>query len=854
MEAQFILNTPLPLTQDFKSLKDEALGFIQEYGGWEWTNLNPSDPGVTILDQVCYALTELGYCNDFPVSDILTAANGKLHTKNQFYLPEQILTTSPITFNDYRKYLLDGMPKLRNTILYSKNNTFYQTYLLVKNEVDHTTHRNVELEAFYCLNRARNINELFLSPKTLKVVTVSLMGEVAISNPNDLDNILIAINTALENEIFPSVNQVGYEQLQNEGLNTNDIFNGPLLKNGWIDTNALGKHKKEISINEITNIIAAVSGVESVSSMGFLTMDAKVVTSKFEILKIDISHLDITYRKSKLPFNKSIFTKTKSPELNMVLGSAVKIQTDLPKGKYRDINSYYSIQNTFPEIFSVGKSAITSNATKYQIAQSRQLKGYLTLFDQVLANQFAQLANIDKLFSFKNSMSASPSDLKEFYAVKTDFEKKNNPYPVPYLHFSPTYYYQSLYKVPHIKPLLKDNDAQRLKAIDQTEDELDTEAWMAYKQNPYNPYMHGLMDYMTNETIDSKRRNDILDHLLARHGESPLVLDAILDGTVYTGNKISDQVIIKSLYLQNLGLLSYYRYKAYNYLAANLIKILNTEIPIQLNAAFFDDDSKDFIFKAEKVERLEKLTDTDFINYAAIELKLGLLFGLKMQYKNYLISYSHLDGTSEFEMQVVSWMIKNRKGLIFIETNLLWQCVDFQIALAFDGIIFQVDEVLNFEQLMEINFFINQNNVAQFNQNQLFLGERKYNVIQIGNTTDPNVLSIYSINIVNGIESLTVQKEMIFDNIVSLIFPKFLDDNSFINRLEIFLQQSLPVASSYHYHFKESLELAPFINAFVSWHNCLTYQEFDISEINKELRHASYQMANALINLNEKTT
>src|SRR6185503_1313059 len=53
----------------------------------------------------------------------------------------------------------------------------------------------------------------------------------------------------------------------------------------------------------------------------------------------------------------------------------------LPAVKYRNVADYYSIQNTFPEIYAAGTDAITSNAADYQMAQSRQLKGYLTLFD-----------------------------------------------------------------------------------------------------------------------------------------------------------------------------------------------------------------------------------------------------------------------------------------------------------------------------------------------------------------------------------------------------------------------------------------------------------------------------------------
>ena len=112
-----IIDDKLPISQDFKMLKDEGLAFIQKYIGNQWTNFNPSDPGVTILDQVCYALTELGYCNDFPVEDILTLPNGQLQLNNQFYLPQNILTTSPVTAQDYIKYIVDGVTGVKNAVI-----------------------------------------------------------------------------------------------------------------------------------------------------------------------------------------------------------------------------------------------------------------------------------------------------------------------------------------------------------------------------------------------------------------------------------------------------------------------------------------------------------------------------------------------------------------------------------------------------------------------------------------------------------------------------------------------------------------------------------------------------------------
>lgn len=858
MEAQFyIIDEQLPLTQDFKSLKEEALAFIQEHGGNEWTNLNPSDPGVTILDQVCYALTELGYCNDFSINDVLTASNGKLKIKNQFYLPEQILTSSPVTLNDYRKYLIDNVAGLKNVMIYAKWNTFYQAYLSIDEQVDKKLYKDLEKEAFYYLNKCRNTSELFLMPKVYEKVNRGLIGELAIENESELTRILIELNTAIENAIFPKVNQVSYDHLMQDSYDTNEIFNGPLLQNGWITTAALGTKKEQLTIAEITNIIRSIKGVSTVTDLAFKEGQDQPKTKEHEILHIDLTELTINYKGNNINFDlHSVLSQTRPPEMHIVLGAAVNIQTALPKGKYRDINNYYSIQNTFPELYAVGANAITANATAFQIAQSRQLKGYLTLFDQVLANQFSQLANIDQLFSFKNSINGNPSDVKEFYDVKDAYEKQHLAYPAPYLTFSPTYYYQSLYNVPHIGPLLKDNEALRISTIGESDQELEANTWKAYKQNPYNPYIHGLMELMEDKEVNLSRRNDLLDHLLARHGESPLVIDAIIKGTVYTGNKLNDQVILKSLYLQNFGLLSYYRQKAYNYLAANEIKDLDTEIPATFNRAFFSGDTADFIFDVQKVDRIEKLKEADFINYAALELKLALLFGLKAQFKNYLIHYYHESRNEiawSLEIQVALWLIQHRKGFILIETKVLWQFIDFEMVVEIEQENWQIAIDLNYQQLIELRYFLSQNGQVSLNslgdQPTLKIGTTTYPVKRVAIEQDQDHLSAsiknttytYTVKIRGGAQIDLTNDDLIFGNQVVLIFPSFLKNNDFTDRLDLFLQQTLPVALSCTYYFKENKEMVSLIKAFVSWHNCL------INEKPKQIDHNQLRTQTAII-------
>ena len=121
--ANEIIKQTLPADQNFHILKTQGIAYLEELSGTDWSNFNDSDPGITTLDQLCYALTELGYCIDFPINDVLTKKNGKIPYKNHFYSPEKILTCSPISINDYRTFLLDQVSELQN--VYFSDDTFY---------------------------------------------------------------------------------------------------------------------------------------------------------------------------------------------------------------------------------------------------------------------------------------------------------------------------------------------------------------------------------------------------------------------------------------------------------------------------------------------------------------------------------------------------------------------------------------------------------------------------------------------------------------------------------------------------------------------------------------------------------
>jgi len=62
---------PVSAARDFYGLRREGVGFIADMGSDHCTDYNTHDPGITILEALSYAITELAYRTDFPIADIL---------------------------------------------------------------------------------------------------------------------------------------------------------------------------------------------------------------------------------------------------------------------------------------------------------------------------------------------------------------------------------------------------------------------------------------------------------------------------------------------------------------------------------------------------------------------------------------------------------------------------------------------------------------------------------------------------------------------------------------------------------------------------------------------------------------
>lgn len=124
---------PTPPVQDFYELRREGIGHVEKLSSNSWTDYNAHDPGITVLEALSYALTELAYRTAFPLPDLLASAPTadplKPYQDQAFFTAREILTVNPVTTDDFRRLLID-LESVRNAWLACRPCACETTYLV----------------------------------------------------------------------------------------------------------------------------------------------------------------------------------------------------------------------------------------------------------------------------------------------------------------------------------------------------------------------------------------------------------------------------------------------------------------------------------------------------------------------------------------------------------------------------------------------------------------------------------------------------------------------------------------------------------------------------------------------------
>ncbi|MBL7827754.1 MAG: hypothetical protein JNJ57_14080, partial [Saprospiraceae bacterium] len=241
-----VQNPGLPEFLDFAFLRRKGLEHIATFSGKIWTDHNTHDPGITMLEALCYALLDLGYRTQLPLEDLFAPKELPKpgEQDDNFLTPAEILTCNPVTITDYRKLLME-VEGVRNawlepvetsepTLYFDEDNcrlncikgTFplhlnglYNVYLEISNpeqliidpngncSTDIQTNEFVKKlinEVQDCLSRHRNLGEDFVKIILLCPRSVELCADIELTDGYEADKVYLQIIRQLQEYFSPT--------------------------------------------------------------------------------------------------------------------------------------------------------------------------------------------------------------------------------------------------------------------------------------------------------------------------------------------------------------------------------------------------------------------------------------------------------------------------------------------------------------------------------------------------------------------------------------------------------------------------------------------------------------------------
>ncbi|QHT66019.1 hypothetical protein GXP67_04695 [Rhodocytophaga rosea] len=544
MEKPLFIDNKPPENQglNFEYLRSEGVKYIQQLCGAFWTDYNEHDPGVTILEVLCYALTDLSYRVDFDIQDHLYNSS---KADQSFLRPSQILPSNALTINDYRRLVFDSILDVKNVWFIpveSEESSLRGLYKIVVNVDDQIKEEDRRQQVLHNVlevyARNRNICEDVAEIKLLEYIYISIHADVEIDGTRDLESILAEIFFRVDEYLCPQIRIYSLEELLEQDYSLNEIFNGPLLKNGFIKTEDLLPKQNKILISEITKIMMQVRGVTSVKNLylkiGEDTYHNQVDIDENKLPKL-LTEFEGKSRNYTIQFSKGSVNYTlvdrqivrrKLNELqsaNRRIYRLTEEAIEVSKGKDLKIDEYYSIQNHFPVTYGIGSYGLPQSPSPQRRAQAKQLKGFLLLFEQILANYLSQLAHV-----------------KDILSIKSDVEQ--------------TYFHQNLYAVPDVSPLLANRPYEFIR-----------DALFGAFHIPLE-YRQGLSRLVQAQDNFINRRSRFLDYLLAIHGET-FVQYSLSQFNYYFNEEEFERHLVrdKTRLLQFLPYINHNRAKASDY-------------------------------------------------------------------------------------------------------------------------------------------------------------------------------------------------------------------------------------------------------------------------------------------------
>ncbi|HYJ82155.1 MAG TPA: hypothetical protein VEW26_04835 [Allosphingosinicella sp.] len=400
---------------DYEALRDEGLRLAQRWSGDVWTDYNEHDPGVTILEVLCYVLTELGYRAGFPIEDLLATQDDP--AASEIFVPSsRLLTSQPVTPADFRRLLIDRVPELGDAWLEPDSPGLYHLRLYraprLPGHFQHPRdHETLARHARRLFHRHRPFGEDLATVTVLEPLPIAAAGAVTIDAAAQPEKVMAEILYRLGALFAPEPRRLSVEAAAAAGV---AVREGPRLANGLIADEELTPRRRSLDAAEVERHISAVPGVLAVRDLGLwppppvlaenqcfaleagLHEDTIPLSLNLEGARVDVDTAEVRRRLERRWAGHRRRYRT-AAELARAF--------PLPVGRPRDTRSYASVTTHFPAIYGLRREAAAGPAGS---APARQLLGYLATFDRLLVDYLDRLSNI------RAALTAAPVDDRDF--------------------------------------------------------------------------------------------------------------------------------------------------------------------------------------------------------------------------------------------------------------------------------------------------------------------------------------------------------------------------------------------------------------------------------------------------------
>ncbi len=468
---------PKEEAMNYSLLREEGLRWIEKLSSDIWTDYNTHDPGITFLELLSYAITDLGYRTSFPVKDLLSenAVTNEANFKQQFFSAIEILPSKPVSEIDLRKLFID-IDGVKNAWLLKAQETLF---IDLKDEIVTGAAPNHKQQCSFSLNGIydvkvemdakdsngqdwndaarqelfallkkrfhanRNLCEDIRNVEVVEEQKIRICADVEIKPTASAFQVYAEILHRLDYYLSPDVKQYtlgemhALKKADGSSYRMDEIFCGPVLTHGFIPDEEVKNAvlKRKVFLSDIISIMMDVEGVISVKDVKLNFCEDELTAKDEWVLCIPqgkkpslcLDKMALHFYKDVVPVNagkaKALALYQQIMEADR-LAKKNKTYTDYiyEKGTERSLQSYKSVMHELPLVYGVSNYGLPSTASVQRTAQSKQLKAYLLFYDQVLTNYLSQLYHAKDLLRSKKQVTEAINPQSYFYQPVTGVE------------------------------------------------------------------------------------------------------------------------------------------------------------------------------------------------------------------------------------------------------------------------------------------------------------------------------------------------------------------------------------------------------------------------------------------------